>query len=100
MGVVAEERPAPVHLGKAPLPGVGLLCVDRLIAPDVDIAVESTTSGKLPLGLCWQAFASPVAAGEGVFVCEVHDGVVVLAVDGAGGAFGVALVGTGGPDYS
>src|SRR5262249_20321018 len=84
------------------VPGVALegialrmLVGERLIAPDVLLALQAASRGEFPLGLGGQPLARPFGVGNRVEPGDVDDGVVVLALDGTAGSFGMAPVGAG-----
>ena len=91
--VAARELALP-DVAAPRLAGAG---IDGLVAPHVDLAVEPAARGELPFGLGGQPLARPAAVGERVFVGDVHDGVVVLALDRARGALRMTPVRAGRP---
>src|SRR5579872_1683442 len=65
------------------LPGIGaMLSAKReLVAPSVFGTVEPAASGKLPLRFSRQVLAGPFGKSEGIGISNVHDRVIVQAVD-------------------
>src|SRR5690349_17031996 len=66
---------------KWPLPIMAHILAARilLIAPAVELTVESAASSELPFRLGRQALFCPATIGLCVFPADVHDGVIFLA---------------------
>src|SRR5262245_34318235 len=73
------------------LPRVGHVPIvgEELVAPCVVDTVESTTRGKFPLGFCWQLFTVPLRKRFSVRERDVHDRMVLSAVDRGAGSLGM-----------
>src|SRR5947209_5714852 len=72
-------------VGEVALPDVALrlVGVERLVAPDVGLAVQPAAGGELPLRLGRQPLAGPLRVSAGVVPGDVDDGMVRAALDGA-----------------
>ncbi len=66
--------------GKLALPDVGLGPIERerLVPPDIRLAVDTTASGEFPLRLRGQALADPAGVCHGVVPGDVDDGMIAL----------------------
>jgi hypothetical protein len=53
----------------------------EFVSPDKRLSGLPTTSGEFPLRFGGQALAGPLRIGQSVFIGDLDDGVVVLAVD-------------------
>src|SRR5580765_4093822 len=73
---------AGIFLRKRSLVRVGhVLSADaELIAPDEWFAGAAAAGGKLPFSFRRQTFAGPLRIGLGVFVSDVHDGIILFAL--------------------
>src|SRR5580692_12895725 len=83
-----------IFVGEMSLEGVGhpLSIGAEFFAPDVGLPGEATTGGKFPFGFSGEALVGPLGVGFGVWVSDLHNGIVVFALDGTGGARGMAPI--------
>ena len=65
----------------------------QVIAPGIELLLQSTACGELPFGFGRQALAGPVGISNRIVPGDLHDGMGRAVIDVRAGAFGVAPVG-------
>src|ERR1044071_9605584 len=79
-----------VALGEVSLMSAGhpLTVRAELVAPHEGLSRQSAASSELPFGLGRPALARPLGIGDCIFVCDMHDRIVIFSFNTAVGSQG------------